>query len=257
MGIFGNNKKTKRAAKAVKLLLKMADKGQRPFCSAVIVAAGSASRMEGVDKIFAKLHGITVLERAVAPFAASKAVDEIVVVVREEALPHAEMLLRWKKSKKPVTIVKGGATRWESVLNGLNACSPKAKLAAVHDGARPLVTVDIVEEAIGKAASTGAAAPAVAVKDTIKVAEYGRVCYTPERKSLFAVQTPQVFAMELLRAGILTAKEKQLPITDDCSAVEEIGVTVHLTEGDYENLKITTPEDLWLAESILTRRAQP
>lgn len=256
MGIFGKKKTDKMAGKAVKLLLKMAEKGQRPFCSAVIVAAGTASRMEGVDKIFTKLHGISVLERAIAPFAASKLVDEIIVVVREETRPHAEMLLRWKNHGKPLTIVNGGAARWESVQNGLDACSEKAKLVAVHDGARPLVTQETVENAIRKAAKTGAAAPAVAVKDTIKVAEYGRVCYTPERKTLYAVQTPQVFAADLLRAGIANARNKKLPITDDCSAVEEIGVTVHLSEGDYENLKITTPEDIRLCESILTRRAE-
>ena len=125
---------------------------------------------------------------------------------------------------------------------------------AVHDGARPLVTEEIVNAAIEKAGQTGAAAPAIPVKDTIKIAKDGIVERTPNRATLFAVQTPQVFDRDLLRGALQKAREDQAEVTDDCMACERIGMKVHLVAGSEENLKITTPLDLVLADEILAGR---
>ena len=153
-------------------------------------------------------------------------------------------------------VVPGGETRLGSVLAGLRAVSEQTQLVAVQDGARPLVSEKVISAAVVQAGRCGAAAPAVPVKDTIKVASGGTVVETPDRSRLFAVQTPQVFDVDLLRGALQNAQEKQLPVTDDCSAVEAIGKKVFLTEGSEENIKITTPLDLELAEAILRRRRE-
>ena len=141
-------------------------------------------------------------------------------------------------------------------MAALRECSDAATLIAVHDAARPLVPLSVVETAIEKARDALAAAPAVPVKDTIKVAEGGVVQRTPDRSTLLAVQTPQVFDRDLLTGALQAALERQIPISDDCSAVERRGKTVYLTAGSYENIKITTPEDLLLAEAICESRGE-
>ena len=151
-------------------------------------------------------------------------------------------------------VVSGGASRTESVQKGLAAVSEGTQLVAVHDGARPLVPAEVITKAVAKAAKFGAAAPAIPVKDTIKVSESGAVDATPRRETLFAVQTPQVFDADLLRGALQNAAQHGLALTDDCSAVEALGMSVQLTEGSEENIKITTPLDLELAEAIVARR---
>lgn len=234
--------------KAVQLKRKLA----HPYCAAVIVAAGSAVRMEGTDKIFAILDRLPVICRTLDVFERCDLVDEVVVVTREDALERMSRLC--PAYPKTRIVVPGGATRLESVLAGIRAVSPETKLIAVHDGARPLVPVDVITRTAAKAAKFAAAAPAVPVKDTIKISEDGTVQQTPDRRTLYAVQTPQIFDADLLRGALQNAYDRQLPITDDCSAVEAIGMTVQLTEGSEENIKITTPLDLELAEAILRRR---
>ena len=140
-------------------------------------------------------------------------------------------------------------------MAGLAAVSDKAQLVAVHDGARPLVTDEVIRAAVIKAKKFAAAAPAVRVKDTIKISTDGAVDATPDRSTLYAVQTPQVFDRDLLAAALQNAKAQGIAVTDDCSAVEALGMPVQLTDGDEENLKITTPLDLELAALILRRRA--
>ena len=142
------------------------------------------------------------------------------------------------------------------VLRAALEASPETEFFAVQDGARPLVTVELIDEVLDAARVYLAAAPAVPVRDTIKVAHDGIVERTPDRSALFAVQTPQVFAADLLKAALQSAVESQIPITDDCSAVERLGKVVFLVEGDEENLKITTPVDLILAEAILQAREE-
>ena len=237
---------TLRKARQVK------NKLSHPSCAAVIVAAGSGTRMGGVDKLLAELGGLPVLSRTLRVFDDHDMIDTIIVVAREDQL--AKISCVSSPYHKVRIVVPGGDTRQDSVMNGLKAVPEGTELVAVHDGARPLVTPEVITKAILKAAKFGAAAPAIPVKDTIKVSKNGGVDATPDRKTLFAVQTPQVFDLALLLGALQSAKEKKTALTDDCSAVEALGMTVMLTDGDEENLKITTPLDLELAELILKRR---
>ena len=225
-----------------------------PACSVVVPAAGMSTRMEGRDKLLADLGGAPVLGRTVEALSQSNLVTEIVVAVREDELLAAADICRVYASGVPVKIVRGGKTRLDSVMAALAECDEQAELVAIHDGARPLVTVDIIDATIRCAAKSYAAAPAVPVKDTIKVAANGIVARTPDRSSLYAVQTPQVFDRDLIQTALQSARASGAAITDDCSAVELLGKEVSLTEGSYENLKITTPIDLILAEAILQSR---
>ena len=225
-------------------------------CSAVIVAAGSARRMGGIDKVLAELDGKPVLWHTVRAFELHPDIAEIVVVTREDLLNTVADLCQNAGFSKVKMVLSGGDDRLSSVQNGVSAVDKKATHIAVHDGARPLVSADVIAAAVRKAEKFGAAAPAIAVKDTVKVAQQGTVTSTPDRSTLFAVQTPQVFDADLLRAALVNAAEKNLPVTDDCSCVEAMGMRVFLTEGEERNLKITTPIDLKVAELFLKEDAQ-
>ena len=218
-------------------------------CGAVIVAAGNASRMGGIDKILAKIGGEPVISRSVRAFQECDAVAEIVVVTRPELIPEVSKLCGG--NSKVTAVVAGGKDRVESVHLGLNALSEDEKMAAIQDGARPMATWQLIDRCIRAANTYGAAAPAIPVKDTIKVVTGGVVSSTPERETLKAVQTPQVFDFDLLRCALQKARLEDAKITDDCSAVENMGMSVKIEEGDERNLKITTPLDLILAEMIL------
>lgn len=197
-----------------------------------------------------------VLARTLLAVDRAGSIDEIVIAAREdELLPYAQ-LCKTFGIQKPVKVVPGGATRTESVLRAALEASEGATLLAVQDGARPLVTSALIDDAVAAAQRYHAAAPAVPVTDTIKVAHDGIVESTPERSTLFAVQTPQVFDAELLKAALQDALRADAALTDDCSAVERFGKEVHLTAGDRENIKITTPLDLTIAEAILQRREE-
>ena len=212
-----------------------------PSVTAIIVAAGASRRM-GFDKLSYRLpDGRTVLETSCALFAAHPAVDELVLVAGGNR-PQCEAIAA--ACPKPCTVVQGGATRADSVRSGLAAA--KGQLVAIHDAARPFASAKIITAALQAAAESGAAAPAVPVKDTIKVAEKdGKVVATPDRATLYAVQTPQCFDRALyLQALEAVSGEKASLVTDDCSLFELAGLPVTLTAGDYANLKITTKEDL-------------
>lgn len=230
------------------------EKKQEKLCSAVIVAAGSASRMEGKDKIFLPIGNVPVLIQSLKPFQESPLVREIIVVAREDRIVDVGRLCRDYGFSKLSRVVPGGETRILSVQAGLNEVSANAELIAIHDGARPFLTTDILEEAIKTAGEHGAAAPAVPVKDTIKIAKDGVVQRTPDRSSLFAVQTPQVFDADLIRGALAKALQDDAAVTDDCTAVERMGFPVVLTSGSEENIKITTPSDILLGEAILEGR---
>lgn len=208
--------------------------------SAIIVAAGASRRM-GFDKLSYRLPGgKTVLETSVAAFAAHPQVDELILVAGGN-LPACQAIAA--ACPKPCTVVGGGATRADSVCNGLRAA--KGQLVAIHDAARPFVSEQVITDALAEAEAMGAAAPAVAVKDTIKIANDGAVVQTPDRAALFAVQTPQCFCRNLYWKALEAVQgEKVHLVTDDCSLFELAGLPVHLTQGDYANLKITTKEDL-------------
>jgi 2-C-methyl-D-erythritol 4-phosphate cytidylyltransferase len=238
-------KLTRPARKALNLKLK--------YCGAVIVAAGNASRMGGIDKVMAPLGGEPVIVRTVRQFQNCDAIREIVVVTRPDLIvPISDLCHGFDKLK---AVVVGGDSRDASVNMGLNTLSEKCKLVAVQDGARPFAGWQLIDRVVRAANSYGAAAPAIPVKDTIKVVQGGIVKETPDRSTLRAVQTPQVFDFDLLRGAMKKAKLDGLAMTDDCSAVEHMGMSVKIVEGDERNIKITTPMDLKIAELILEEMA--
>ena len=220
-----------------------------PACGAVIVAAGTASRMGGIDKIMADLGGRPVIRRTLQPFLDCPGIREIVIVTRPDLLgPITELCREYDKVR---AVIEGGASRQESVKLGLAALSEKTKLVAVQDGARPLVTWQVIDRTVRAAHSYGAAAPAIPVKDTIKTVQGGIVINTPDRSRLQAVQTPQVFDLDLLKGALARAEKNGDQVTDDCSAVELMGMSVRIVEGDERNMKVTTPLDLKIAELLL------
>ena len=219
------------------------------YCGAVIVAAGNASRMGGIDKVMAPLQGEPMVRRTVRAFQECDAVSEIVIVTREDLIgPISELCVGYDKV---TAVVKGGSSRQESVELGLDALSKNIKLAAIHDGARPLATYELIDRAIRAANTYSAAAPGIPVKDTIKTVEGGLVVNTPDRSKLRAIQTPQVFDIDLLKGALKKAKQDKAEVTDDCSAVERLGMKVKIVEGDERNIKVTTPMDLKIAEMLL------
>lgn len=228
---------------------------QRPRCTALVAAAGRSSRMGGGNKLLLPLDGVPVLARTLQALELAQRVDEIVIAAREEDLLEISQLCRTYGISKAVKVVRGGESRARSVLLAAVEADPLTELLAVQDGARPLVRPELIDEVIQQAARCGAAAPAVPVKDTVKVVrEDGTVERTLDRAALMAVQTPQVFTAELLKAALQAAIEQNISVTDDCAAVERLGKVVYLTAGSEENLKITTPADLILAEAILQAR---
>ena len=233
------SKYTKIARRALKLR----------YCGAVIVAAGSASRMGGIDKVMAPIGGEPMIVRTIRAFQQCDAIQEIVIVTRQDLIvPIMDLCHEFDKVQM---VIVGGASRPESVAAGLSALSDKVKLVAVQDGARPLVSWQVIDRTVRAANSYHAAAPAIPVKDTIKVVSGGIVKETPDRSALQAVQTPQVFDIDLLRGALLQAAEEGAQITDDCSAVERLGMSVKIVEGDERNIKVTTPLDLKIAELFL------
>lgn len=226
--------------------------GQRKLhCSAIIVAAGSASRMKGVDKIMAEIGGMPVIARTLSVFQNCDRIGEIVVVTREDLLVPVGEVCRQYGFDKVTRVVVGGADRSRSVQNGLNELG-ETDYVAIHDGARPFVSAEVLEETIRAAERSGAAAPAIPVTDTIKTAQDSLVTGTPDRSTLFAVQTPQIFDMDLICGALYHCIEKKIPLTDDCSAVEQIGKVVALTTGERTNIKITTQFDLLIGEAIVS-----
>ena len=219
------------------------------YTGAVIVAAGNASRMGGIDKVMAPLKGEPMILRTVRAFQNCDPIREIVIVTRPDLIvPIMDLCHDFSKVRM---VVAGGETRTESVENGLRALSDKVQLVAVHDGARPLITWQVIDRTVRAANTYYAAAPAIPVKDTIKVVNGGIIRSTPDRSALRAIQTPQVFDKDLLRGALQKAKTDGVTLTDDCSAVERLGMSVKIVEGDERNIKVTTPLDLKIAELFL------
>lgn len=225
---------------------------KRPFVSAVIVAAGSGSRMQGINKQLLELRGVPVVVRSMEAFQGAPCIDEIVAVARPEEIGELKYLAGEYGITKLSVIAAGGATRQESVQNGVAAVSPEAEYVAVHDGARPFVRPEEIARCLKDAAACGGAALGVPVKDTIKrVDENQTVQSTPRREGLWQAQTPQIFRLQLYRQAVELARRQGLDFTDDCQLMELAGVSVRMTRGSYENIKITTPEDIGLADGIL------
>ena len=218
-------------------------------CGAVIVAAGSASRMGGIDKVMAELKGEPMVLRTVRAFQQSDVIRSVVIVTRPDLVETISGLCQGMD--KVCGVVEGGSSRQASVAAGLKALPQGTKLVAVHDAARPLISQAVIDRTVRAAHTYGAAAPAIPVKDTVKVVNGGIVSATPDRSKLRAVQTPQVFDLELLKGALEKARKDNAEVTDDCSAVERLGMSVKIVEGDEQNLKVTTPMDLQIARLIL------
>ncbi len=217
----------------------------------MVAAAGNSTRM-GCAKQHILLDGQPVLLRTLLALQAVDAIDEILLITREQDAEHFAALAKEYGVTKINRIVRGGNTRQQSVANGLAALPPEATLVGIHDGARPLVTAEVVEAVIAEAKTHGGAAVAVKVKDTLKQTDTdGFITATPDRSCLWRVQTPQVFAREPFCTAMATAIANGRDFTDDCQLMEQAGHPVKLVAGLDTNLKLTTPEDVRLAEAIL------
>lgn len=215
---------------------------------AIVLGAGSGTRMKSEkSKLLLELSGKTVIERSVNAFLDISDIDEVIVTAREEDVGAFANLL----TDERVSFVIGGATRQESVKNAVDTID-ESELIIIHDGARPLVKIEDIENTIRVAKDTKAAALGVKVKDTIKVIDdESYVIDTPNRASLFAVQTPQIFDFELFKSALEKAENEGKDFTDDCQLIEFAGSKVKMVEGSYSNIKITTPEDIPMAEGLL------
>jgi len=214
---------------------------------AVITAAGESRRMGGEDKVFASLCGQPVLERVIETFQKCARIDQIVVVLSERNLERGKEL-------KVSDVCVGGSRRQDSVLAGIKRLD-HCDWVVIHDGARPLVTEELIERGLDAAMETGAAVAAVPVTDTIKVAGEGEFVHqTLPRQNLWAVQTPQVFRIDIVEEAY---RQVEGEVTDDSSLVEQLGYSVRLYMGSYDNIKITTPDDLAIAEILWRKRVLP
>ncbi|MFT5493419.1 MAG: 2-C-methyl-D-erythritol 4-phosphate cytidylyltransferase [Limisphaerales bacterium] len=221
--------------------------------SVVIVAAGKGTRMgPDVDKLFLEVAGRPVVEHSWRRIDAASVVDEIVIVVRDGMQGAFEELAVELSAAKPYRIVVGGKERQDSVANGIAALNPAAEIVAVHDGARPCVTAELIEATVAAAREGGAAVAAQRVSDTIKESDDGRlISGHPERSRLWAVQTPQTFRVEVIRRALEETRRQNATITDDTAACEFIGQPVRLVESAKPNPKVTAPGDLPLIEALL------
>ena len=228
-----------------------------PFLSAVIVAAGNSERMGGADKQFLEISGVPVLARSLMAFEKCETVSEIIVVTKADSLDSVADLCKKYNISKLAKIVPGGATRAESVRNGVRCVSEKCNFVAIHDGARPLVKPEDITRCANDAFICGGAVLAVPVTDTIKYGKKnGFVEYTPAREKLFAVQTPQIFDIEVYAPAMERAFKELSDWTDDSRIFENDARKVFLTPGDRCNIKITSPEDIIIAEALIERREQ-
>lgn len=231
-------------------------KTEPPAVCAVIVAAGASRRMGGENKLLIELAGAPVLAHTLCAFERCGAVRDIVLVCREQDIGTYAALAQSFGIAKLRTVTRGGDSRTASVLAGLAAAPEDAALIAVHDGARPLVSDAVITAAVQAAAEHGAAAPIVPLKDSIKRVRNGVIEADVPRDTLGAVQTPQVFVQQTLLRALTAAAGAGGSFTDDCAAVEAIGQTVRATAGSYENIKITTPEDILIAEALLQKEEE-
>ena len=220
------------------------------YAGAVIAAGGMAQRMQGVNKQILKIDGVPVLVRSIRVLAAIPEIREMVVVARPELF---EQLEGWKQEYHlpDFCLTAGGDTRQQSVLNGVGCLSEQVEYVVIHDGARPFADRQLIDRCLQSAVEHQAATAAVPVKDTIKqAADDGSIAATPDRSRLYLTQTPQIFHVQLYRRAAEQAQAEGLDFTDDCQLMEHLGHRVWLAQGDYRNIKITTPEDIVIAQAI-------
>ncbi|MDR0974633.1 MAG: 2-C-methyl-D-erythritol 4-phosphate cytidylyltransferase [Ruminococcus sp.] len=213
----------------------------------VILACGGSSSRLGFDKQMYMIKGIPIFIRAIKNLDCIKEVDEIIIAAPKNSIDEYEKILEKYEIKKPVKVIPGGENRTESVCKAYNYCNKSSRQIAVSDGARPFTNPEFIRACIKDTNIFGASVLGVNVKDTIKIADDGMILDTPDRRKLFAVQTPQIFNREYFVRGVQFAVDHNLEFTDDASMVEAVGIKVHITPSDYKNIKITTPEDILIA----------
>ena len=221
--------------------------------SVIFPAAGQGTRMKaGKNKVLLELSGRPILLRTLASFSRMPEVGELIVVTGRGEMEEVRAMLQGAEGLKPWQLVAGGSERQSSIRNGLNHVAEEADLVLVHDAARPLITAEVIRRVMEGAKSFGGAIAAVPEKNTVKIVDAeGLVVSTPPRKSLWAVQTPQGFKKDILLEANDRAEQEGFLGTDDASLVERLGRPVKVVEGDYRNIKITTPEDMVTAEAFL------
>lgn len=226
------------------------------YVSCILAAGGSGTRMGAdINKIFLDILGIPVIARTLSVLNNSDFIDEIIIVTKEQDLAGCHDIVREFNINKVKTITVGGSTRQESVRNGLFEVSGNADIVMVHDAARPLVTPYHLEEVINAAKEYGAAALGVPEKNTLKqIDSDGFIVQTVDRSMIYAIHTPQVFTKELIEKMYQYANENSISATDDCMLAEVMGIKIKMIEDSYENIKVTTPDDLVIAERILENR---
>lgn len=225
--------------------------GKSGLVYAVLPSAGSSRRMAGPNKLLIDLCGKPVIRYTLEAFDACESIDGIVMACGREDIERYQELCREWNISKPVIVVEGGATRAHSVYNGVLGCPKGVSYVAIHDAARPFITPKLIAETVRIAQRDTAAAAAVPVKNSVKRVRNGKMVENIERDEIMAAQTPQTFDIDLIRAALKFVIEKGIPVTDDCGAAERIGQPTTIVMGDYNNIKITTEEDLILAERIL------
>lgn len=224
------------------------------FISAVLVAAGASTRMnKGISKQLLPINGKMVLSYTISSFLNCDIIDEIVVVCPVNETEYFQSVFS-VESSIPLKFTEGGLSRQQSVFNGVLQTDVKSDVIAIHDGARPIISSVLIENAVSDCIEYSAVTLAVPVKDTIKEVSESTVESTPDRSRLWAVQTPQVFEKNLYMSAYERSVKSGLDFTDDCQLMEHSGIKVHITQGDYSNIKITTPEDIIIAEALLKQK---
>lgn len=231
-------------------------KPDRPYVSAVVVAAGNSTRM-GMNKSkqLIEICGKPVIAWTLLAFEQANEVDEVVIVCREQDIVNIYDIIAYFNITKAKTVIKGGASRQQSVSNGIGCVSEQTEFLAIHDGARPLILPQDIDKTVKAAYKYKAAALGVKVKDTIKITDgFGFIKNTPDRNNLFLIQTPQVFDKQLYLAALSHPNNAGSDYTDDCQLIESISHDILICEGSYSNIKITTQDDIHLAKQILQER---
>jgi len=228
--------------------------------TAIILAAGQGKRMNfknyntnesiPIKKQFCNINGITILEYTLHPFLNVDAISEVILVVAKEDIKYCERIYGSLSKNKKVKVIVGGNTRQSSVYSGLNSINNASDIIIIHDGVRPFINKKLIIDCIEAANRTGAACVAVQVTDTIKIVKNKIIAETLDRSSLWAAQTPQAFRKNIFFQAYENAIKNNYIATDDATLVERIGYNVEIVPGSYENIKITTPNDILVANAI-------
>lgn len=225
-------------------------------CSVVVVAAGNSTRM-GKDKVFLELNQVPVIVRTVRAFDNIDKVKEIILVTKKEHIEALADIVHDYNLHKVKQVVTGGATRQMSCLAGVSATDKKSQLIAIHDAARPFISEELINNCIEAAHAYRAAVPGIKCVDTMKtVDDAGFISGSVDRDYTVRIQTPQVFDADLIKGTLTYCVEKNIPVTDDSSAVAVMGIKTKIVTGDSDNIKLTTPEDIMTAEAILRKRGE-